>query len=192
MDDRTSDLLDPALLVDRYGERIFRVARRMVGSVPDAEDVTQSALVKILERASTYRGEGDPMAWIYRIVVNEARELHRRRRRRPAVSLDSLPIEFDEQSHPVGIRDIGGRPDREAAAGEIEARILEAIQELPDGYREAVVLADIEGLTYKDAAEVLELSVAAFKTRLHRARLHLRRRLQRFWDEVDGSEGGSA
>jgi RNA polymerase sigma-70 factor, ECF subfamily len=190
------DLLDPDLLVARYGERVYRVARSLVGNDADAEDVTQATLTKVLEKASTFRGESDPMGWIYRIAMNEARELLRRRKRRPTVSLDRLPVEFDESSHPIGIRDFSGRPEREAMAEEVRARVNEAIEELPDGYREAVVLHDIEGMPYAESAELMEIGLAAFKTRLHRARLHLRRRLQEFWDSVDegsdASRGGRA
>ena len=179
------DPLAPADLVDRYGARIYRVARRMTGNDADAEDVTQNVLMKVLEKADTYRGDADPMGWIYRIAVNESRELHRRRGRRPAVSLDALPVEIDESSHVVGVSDFSVRPEKRALAREIEGVVLDAVQELPDGYREAVILMDLEGLSYKDAAEVLGLSLGGFKTRLHRARLHLRRRLEEFWRRVD-------
>ena len=177
--------LRPDELVDRYGERIYRVARRMMGNDADAEDVTQNTLVKILQKASTYRGESDPMGWIYRITINEARESYRRRGRRPAVSLDQLPVDFDSTSHTQGLRDFSGRPDRRVYAEEIEERVNAAIQELPDGYREAVILMELEGLTYKDAAAAMDLTLGGFKTRLHRARLHLRRRLEEFWRSVD-------
>lgn len=182
------DPLQPDLLVERYGERIFRVARRMMGSDADAEDVTQNVLLKVLRRGDSYRGESDPMGWIYRITLNESRELYRRRGRRPAVSLDALPIDFDDASHAVGVRDFSTRPDKALLRREVEARVNEAIQELPDGYREAVILMDLEGLSYKSAAEVMGLTLGGFKTRLHRARLHLRRRLEQFWRSVD--EGG--
>ncbi len=79
----------------------------------------------------------------------------------------------------------------------VDQRVRDAIQELPDGYREAVVLYDLEGLTYQEAANLLELTLGRFKTRLHRARLHLRKRLQDFWsavdtpDDADPSYGGA-
>ncbi|MDA1193814.1 MAG: RNA polymerase sigma factor [Planctomycetota bacterium] len=177
-------LLDPELLLERYGERIYRLARRMTNSDADAEDAMQNTLIKILRKADTYRGDSDPMGWIYRITLNEAREIHRRRSRRPAVSLDQLPIEFDESGHALGVRDHERRPDRAAMATEIDERIRAAIDELPDGYREAVVLHDIEGVPYAEAADLLELTLGGFKTRLHRARLHLRSRLDALWSEM--------
>lgn len=183
------DLLDPDLLVERYGERIYRLARRMSNNDADAEDAMQNALVKILRNASSYRGESDPMGWIYRITLNEAREIHRRRKRRPAVSLDTLPVEFDEDSHPIGVTDLSMRPERRAMSGEVDAVVRDAIDELPDGYREAVVLHDMEGVPYQEAAELMELTLGGFKTRLHRARLHLRRRLEEFWQAHDEASG---
>jgi RNA polymerase sigma-70 factor (ECF subfamily) len=186
VDPQIQDLLDPEALLERYGERIYRLARRMSNSDADAEDVMQNTLIKIIRKAPTYRGESDPMGWIYRITLNEAREIHRRRKRKPSVSLDSLPVEFDESSHIIGVSDISTRPDRHAMSGEVDGVVREAIEELPDGYREAVVLHDLEGVPYQEAAELMELTLGGFKTRLHRARLHLRRRLEEFWNAQDG------
>lgn len=180
--------LDPQSLVDRYGERIYRLAFRMTGQQADAEDVTQNTLIKVLRKAHTFRGDSDPMGWIYRIAMNEARELFRRRSRRPAVSLDNLPIEFDDTSHPIGISDFSAHPQKQMLAAEMDARVREAIDELPDGYREAVVLTDLEGLPYKESAALMELELATFKTRLHRGRLHLRNRLQSLFQDHEGQE----
>ena len=185
VDQTVQDLLDPETLLERYGERIYRVARRMTNSDADAEDVMQNTLVKILRKAPTYRGESDPMGWIYRITLNEAREIHRRRKRKPSVSLDSLPVEFDESNHMTGVSDLSIRPERHAMAGEVDGAVRAAIEELPDGYREAVVLHDLEGVPYQEAAQLMELTLGGFKTRLHRARLHLRRRLEEFWQAHD-------
>lgn len=194
-DSPPSALLDPELLLERYGERIYRLARRMTNNDADAEDAMQNTLIKILKNAGSYRGESDPMGWIYRITLNEAREIHRKRKRRPAVSLDGLPIDFDESNHPSGIHDFSKHPDKAAMANEVDGRIREAIDELPDGYREAVILHDLEGVPYAEAARLMELTLGGFKTRLHRARLHLRRSLDQFWaarDEANTTEGGNA
>lgn len=178
------DPLAPATLVERYGERLYRLSRRLTGNDADAEDVTQATLLKVLKRAQDFRGESDPFGWIYRIALNEAREIHRRKARRPAVSLEALPLPVREDGHfdrrfrvaPMAV-------DRAAQSRESEARIREAIEELPDGFREAVVLVDLEGLAYPEAAKLLGLHLNAFKTRLHRARLHLRNRLDDLWKE---------
>lgn len=191
--DTTPDsLLNPDTLVEKFGERIYRLARRMTNDAADAEDVMQNTLVKILRKADSFRGESDPMGWIYRITMNEAREIHRRHKRRPTVSLDALPVDFDDTAHLTGVTDFSMRPERMAMATEIDARVQEAIQELPDGYREAVVLYDLEGLTYQESANLMELTLGGFKTRLHRARLHLRRRLEEFWQSVDERTGERA
>ena len=186
-DSSISALLDPELLLERYGERIYRLARRMTNTEADAEDAMQNALIKILKNAAAYRGDSDPMGWIYRITLNEAREIHRKRKRRPAVSLDSLPVDFEEGQRPKGVTDFSMRPERMAMSDEIEAHIRDAIADLPDGYREAVVLHDLEGVPYVEAAELMNLTLGGFKTRLHRARLHLRQTLESFWQTYDES-----
>lgn len=177
-----SDPLAPGELLARYGERIYRLARRLTGNDADAEDVTQSTLLKVLQRAADFRGESDAFGWIYRIALNEGREIHRRRARRPAVSLDALPLDLREDGHfAQTFRAPPRLPDVGAVAHEVEVRVREAIDELPDGYREAVILVDLEGLGYAEAAQLMDLNLGAFKTRLHRARLHLRNQLEQFW-----------
>jgi RNA polymerase sigma-70 factor (ECF subfamily) len=191
-DVKTEDLLNPDTLLELYGERIYRLARRMSNSEADAEDVMQNALVKIIRNAASYRGDSDPMGWIYRITMNEAREVHRRRKRKPSISLDALPVDFDETQHAIGVTDFSKRPERTAMAAEVNERVREAIDELPDGYREAVILHDLEGVPYQESAKLLDLTLGGFKTRLHRARLHLRRRLEEFWHSVDEGRESSA
>jgi len=103
------------------------------------------------------------------------------------VSLDALPLAVEEDGHFArAFRPFPSTPDRGPLAEEVETRVREAIEELPDGYREAVVLVDMEGLAYPEAAKLLSLHLNAFKTRLHRARLHLRNRLEAFWNEREG------
>lgn len=184
--------LAPEELLSRYGDHVWRVALRLTGNATDAEDVVQETLIKILRKAHTFRGDSDPMGWIYRIAMNEAREVHRRRKRRPAVSLDELPLDFSGGHGPQGVTPVPPTPEDGPIAAELDARVREAIAELPDGYREAIVLKDLEGLEYKVAANLMELTLGAFKTRLHRARLHLRNRLQAFWDAQEAVEGGAA
>ena len=181
------EALAPATLLERYGERIYGLARRLTGNDVDAEDVLQATLVKVLERARDFRGESDPFGWIYRITLNEAREVFRRRARRPAVSLDALPMEVEDDGHfATAFRTLPTPPDSGPITDEVKRCVREAIEELPDGYRETVVLVDLEGVGYAEAAQLLDLHINAFKTRLHRARLHLRNRLQDFWDARQG------
>ena len=118
--DGSLDALDPERLVELYGERIYQIAFRMTGKTADAEDVAQNTLLKILRKRDSFRGDSDPMGWIYRITMNEARELHRRRKRRPAVSLDQLPIDFDDSNHAVGIQALPKNPLAGAQAREVE------------------------------------------------------------------------
>ena len=93
-DEKIDPRLAPEDLLARYGDHVWRVALRLTGNATDAEDVVQETLIKVIRKAHTFRGDSDPMGWIYRIAMNEAREVHRRRKRRPAVSLDELPLDF--------------------------------------------------------------------------------------------------
>lgn len=182
--------LAPEMLLARYGERIFRLAKRLVGNDADAEDVAQATLLKVLQRGHEFRGESDPFGWIYRITLNEAREVFRRRKRRPAVSLDAMPLEVEEDGHfATDFRSLPVAPESGPLADEVRQRVREAIDELPDSFREAVVLVDLEGLGYPEASRLLDLHINAFKTRLHRARMHLRNRLEAFWNEREGLAG---
>ena len=163
------NVLDPDLLLERYGDRIYNLARRMSACDADAEDVLQSTLVKVMRRAGSFRGDCAPMGWIRRIAVNEALEIHRARKRRRPVSLDDLPAQLEGRSGPSPLDPLEKR--------DIDAIVQAAIEELPSAFRAAVVLHDIEGITYEKSAELLDVTVACFKTRLHRARLRLREAL---------------
>ena len=95
-DSTPSALLDPELLLERYGERIYRLARRMTNNDADAEDAMQNTIILILKNAGSYRGVSFRMGWIYSIRIYEAREIHRKRMLRRAVCLYGLQIDFDE------------------------------------------------------------------------------------------------
>lgn len=165
-------------LVDRYGGWIYRVAARLLGDPRDAEEVTQDVLLIVLEKIGTFRGEAAFSSWLYRIAANAAYERLRSRRSREELSLDAvLPVFDSEGRHVQPVVDWSRDLDDPAVAREARAALERAIAGLPADYRAVLVLRDVEELTTEEVAGVLGLTVAAVKSRLHRARLVLRKQL---------------
>jgi RNA polymerase sigma-70 factor, ECF subfamily len=151
---RAGDLDAFAELVSRYERRVRSVLARLLDDERDVEEAAQDVFVQAWRNLSTYRGDAAFFTWLYRIAVNEA--LMRKRRKRVAVA------ELDEEM--VG----ASEPEVD------EGWLLERIRELPDELRIPLVLRDIEGLSNQEVADVLELSLAAAKSRIHRARMQIR------------------
>jgi RNA polymerase sigma-70 factor (ECF subfamily) len=164
-------------LVIRYQARVFRLARRLTGNDGDAQDALQDAFLQVHRHLPGFRGEARFSTWLYRIATNAALMLRRARARRPAESLEEYLPRFDA----------AGRHDATPAELQLPCRAEEAldrrilaekaragIDRLPDLYREAFVLRDLEELTTADVAEVLGLEPATVRQRVHRARLMLR------------------
>ena len=167
-------------LVAAYGARAYRLATGITRNAQDAEEAVQDAFLSVTRKIDTFRGESAFRSWLYRIVVNAAYQRCRRRRRRGAdVSLDEVLSEFDEQGrHAAPVGDWSMRLDDPACQAELRAVLSAAIDELPADYRAVVLLRDVEGLPHREIAELLGLSVVIVKTRVHRARLFLRKRLE--------------
>jgi RNA polymerase sigma-70 factor (ECF subfamily) len=167
-----------AALIDRYGAWIHRVAARLLGDPRDAEEVTQDVLMTIVRKIGTFRGEAAFSSWLYRIAANAAYERLRSRRSRAEVPLEPLLAVFDgDGRHVEPVVDWSARLDNPAAADETRSAIERGIGRLPTAYRAVLLLRDVEGLTNEAAARALGLTVAAVKSRLHRARLLLRQEL---------------
>ena len=169
-------------LVQRYQDRVYRLVRRIVGD-DDAEDALQETFLSAWRALPRFKGEAAFSTWIYRIATNAA--LMRLRKRRPdIVSLDA-PLRGDEGGESTArleLRDWAATPDEQLMNEETRQAMEGAIAELPPDWRAAFLLRDVEGLSNTDAAEALELSVPAFKARVHRARLFLRDRLDRHFE----------
>jgi RNA polymerase sigma-70 factor (ECF subfamily) len=156
-------------LVVEYADRLYSIAVRITSSPADAEDAVQEAFVSAYRNRDRYRGEASPQTWLYRITVNAAL---RTVRERP-------PREYLQEFGDVVARsaDWAARVDDPAVKAELRTQLERAIAELPPDYRAAVVVRDVEGLSAREAAEVLEISEAALKSRLHRGRMLLRQAL---------------
>lgn len=162
-------------LVRNYGGRLLATARRLLPDENDARDALQSAFVSAFQAIRTFAGDAALSTWLHRIVVNAALMRLRSRRRRPEQSIDALLPGFLEDGHqaqPAG----RWRETAEQAAARAETRDLvrARIMELPEAYRDVLLLRDIEELDTAETAAFLNISPNAVKTRLHRARQALR------------------
>jgi len=166
-------------LVTRYGERAYRLASRITGNRQDAEEVVQDAFWAVVRKIDSFRGESAFGSWLYRIVANAAyQKLRRRRNREQELSLDEVLPFFDERGHHVAPEiDWTPRAGDPAAQTELRMALTAAIDDLPAASRTALVLRDVEGRSNEEIAEALGLTVPVVKTRVHRARLLLRKRL---------------
>jgi RNA polymerase sigma-70 factor (ECF subfamily) len=167
-----------------YAPRVYHMARRMLSSDVDAEDVTQDVLLQVVRKLPTFRGESAFPTWLHRITVNAALT-HRRRRavREEHRSHDPLDILLEEQAQ-SDLRPACLGPETQLLNQEAQVLIRRAIDRLPAMYREVFLLADIEGLPNAEIADRLGLTLPAVKSRLHRARLLLREELAPHFEEI--------
>lgn len=168
------------LVADRTGD-IYALLFRLSGDAEEARDLAQETFLRAFQAIHKFRGDADLKTWLYRIAINQARNRWRwwRRRRRDAtISLDA-PVGEREQTVAMRLEDTNAHdPEQETLARERERQLREALQGLRTAYREAVVLRDIEGLTYEEIAATLQINIGTVKSRLARGRLELRRKLE--------------
>jgi RNA polymerase sigma-70 factor (ECF subfamily) len=166
-----------------YGPRVYRLARRLLGNDADAEDAAQDTFVQVLRKLPTFRGEASLPTWLYRVAVNAALACRRRRtahtRHRAPGDPAAVPADGRHLA-PGHLR--GADPAGRALDHERHRLIEKAIARLPEDYRNVYLLAEVEELSCPEVAEVLGLSVAAVKCRLHRARLWMRHALARYFE----------
>lgn len=172
-------------LVKRYDRNVFRIAQHITQNREDAEDVVQDAFLKAFENLEQFHEQSKFYTWLVRIAVNEALMKLRRRRTGKMVSLDE-DIKTEEDTMPREIADWSPNPEQMYKQGELRDILGKTIQGLPPSFRTVFVLRDVEGLSTEETAEALELSVPAVKSRLLRARLQLRERLNKFFKAPKG------
>ncbi|MEZ6139753.1 MAG: sigma-70 family RNA polymerase sigma factor [Zavarzinella sp.] len=176
--------LTPERVFREYMPRVYNLARRMLGNDSDAEDVTQDVILQVVRKLDTFRGEAALPTWLHRITVNAALA-HRRKRAKQEDGRVYDPLDsFNDDGHHVGhIRPWPRLQEDLVVSKEQQAVIDAAIAKLPEMYRDVFVLADVEQLPNAEIAEILELSVSAVKSRLHRARLMMRDSLSEYFEE---------
>ncbi|MBW8868795.1 MAG: sigma-70 family RNA polymerase sigma factor [Acidobacteria bacterium] len=158
-------------LVRTYGGRLLAVARRFVRNESDAQDIVQAAYLSAFRALPQFEGGCQVSTWLHRIVVNTALMKLRTRRRKPEESIELLLPAFQEDGHHAEqFSDWSTPADALLEKKETRATVRACIAQLPDNYREVLMLRDIEELPTQDVAQLLNLTPTAVKVRLHRAR----------------------
>jgi RNA polymerase sigma-70 factor (ECF subfamily) len=179
---RAGDPAAFAQLVEANQRNVYNLALRMLSDPQEAEDVLQETFLSAYKALPGFEGRSSLSTWLYRIASNAS--LMRLRKKRPETTSIDEPLELEEgESLPRQFVDWSSAPEDELLSGEARRMMDEAVAELPEGLRIVFILRDIEGLSTQEAGEVLELSEAAVKTRLHRARLALREKLSAYFAE---------
>lgn len=162
---------------------IYRLGLKMLNNPQDAEDILQETFIKAYKNIEKFDGRSNVSTWLYRIATNEA--LMSLRKKRPDTISYDMPSDNDpEPQEPLQIEDWCCLPEQDYLTAEARLRMDEAAERLPDSLRLVFVLRDIEGLSTRETAEVLDISEMAVKTRLSRARLRLREDLSTYFGKL--------
>lgn len=166
--------------VDRYGRRLMAFGMRMCRHPEDAEDVFQETLLIAYEGLKDLREPRAVRTWLFRVAANACRMQWRKESRRGEISLEELKPAGWEDGYVPQIPDWSDLPEDSAERTELREALEEGFSRLPEHYRIVVLLRDVEGLSTKETADVLDLRPPAVKMRLHRARFALRQHLEDF------------
>jgi len=163
-------------LVEEHRDRIFNLCYRMLGNRAEAEDVAQEVFIAVFKTIDQFREESKLSTWIYRVVVNHCKNRIKYLARRSARAHDEL----DEENAPTdGAPSVPRRPDRQVEGAQLEKIMQDAIASLDEEQRTLVVLRDLEDLSMEEICEITGLPDGTVKSRLHRARLALRKKIQK-------------
>lgn len=159
-------------LMAAHEKRMYAVALRMFGNREDAQDCLQEAMLRIYRSIGNFKGQSSFATWVYRITMNSCLDELRRKKNKQSTSLDSL---LDQGWAPM---DEGETPEKHAMRTELRRELKRAIRELPEDMRSAVILRDVQGFSYEEIAQVLNVHVGTVKSRISRAREKLRGKLK--------------
>jgi RNA polymerase sigma-70 factor (ECF subfamily) len=174
-------------IISRYEAKVMNLALRFTRNQEDAEEVMQDVFTTVYRKIDGFRGQSAFSSWLYRIVVNAAFMKLRKKKQSQTISMEDLApavkqycMERDNaaNTHSHGV----------AVARELQEVLQRAIDKLPDQYRAVFVLRDVDGLSNQETGEILDLSIPAVKSRLHRSRIMLRKKLQRYYEDFTGNK----
>ncbi|HVO98151.1 MAG TPA: sigma-70 family RNA polymerase sigma factor [Bryobacteraceae bacterium] len=181
-------------LIQRFEQPIFNVVSRLLDDPSEAADVVQEVFLKVFRNVSSFRGESSMKTWIYRIAVNEARNQRRwfSRHRRQEVNLDPEDAgDGFNRSYRNWLPDPGRSPYEVTLDHETQSLIEGALSEVNPKFRAALVLREIEGMSYEEIAEILEISLGTVKSRILRGREALKKNLAGRLEPASPSEWSS-
>ena len=167
-------------LVTRYGSDIYALLFRLTENAEESGDLTQETFLSALKAIKKFRGDADLKTWLFRIAINESRNRFRwwkRRRQDKTISLDA-PVGQSETPFCETVSSNCASPEKETLRREREKLLAKALSELPDIFREAIILCDIEGLSYEEISQALEVNIGTVKSRIARGRDELRKKLK--------------
>lgn len=171
-------------LFDRYHPKVYSLARSILKNESDAEEVAQDVFLTVVRKAGLFRGQSALYSWIYRICVNTCLMRLRKQRRNGTVPIgEYLPVFTSEGRHVRQVEDWSRGIERRMLEKELGQLIEKYAGDLSEKYRMVFVLCDVQGFSYEEAARIMNLSIPALKSRLHRSRLYLRERLGRYLRE---------
>ena len=183
-------------LVRRNQDRVYSFAMRMCRNVEDAKDILQETFLGVVRSIRDFRAESRFSTWLYRIASNACLKKRRRGMFDPEpeqeISLDALMPRPDAEGRKPEIPDWSEDAERALLRGELVQQMEAAIDKLPREYKIVIILRDVEGFSAEETADLLKLSVPAVKSRLHRARVFVRKELSRYFEAEQrlGSPGG--
>ena len=168
-------------LVERYSSRAYQIAYGVLGTREDAEEVAQDVFIRIYKALPKFRGDSEFTTWMYRIAMNLARNKYRYNKSRGANRKISMQETIDDSDSRTIIQVPEPRlsPDNEVGLDEFQKDIMREIDNLPPLYRDALVLRNVDEMSYEQIAEVLDCKLGTIKSRIARAREELRRRLEK-------------
>jgi RNA polymerase sigma-70 factor (ECF subfamily) len=175
-------------LLERYGSKVLNLAMRITRSQEDAEEILQDVFITVFTKLGSFEHKAQFSSWLYRVTMNSSFMKIRARNRRRTVSIDE--IEPTTRQNWVGNRTEMFDVDLMSSRHELREAIQSAVEKLPDEYRAIFVLRDIDGLSNEAVSQVLQLSVPAVKSRLHRSRLLMREQLKSHYAAVCNSAEG--
>ena len=167
-------------LVERHETRVYNVCLRILGDREDARDAAQDTFITVLRKLPQFRGESAFSTWLHRVAVNACYDALRKRKRHPMLRL--APTDDGESAPERG----PAAPDpAEAVAGEID--VVRALAQVPEDYRIALILADVQDLAYEEISKALDVPLGTVKSRVHRGRVALARALRIPGEDTPGS-----
>lgn len=171
-------------IVQLYQKKIYGLSFNLTRNAMDAQDVTQEVLLTIYKKVHTFQGKSAFSSWVYRVTLNATYMKLRSKKKEPNVSLDDLMPSFNGTGyHQDRIRDWSENAESLLFSNETKEIIQKAVDLLPEKEKVVFVLRDVEDLSTEKVSEILDLTIPAVKSRLHRARLFLRKKLSHYFEE---------